>query len=73
MVKLVHNHVEDGKVAVRNIRRDALAQVRELGNERMVSEDDERRGGQQVEELTKRFTDEAERIGKDKEREVLEV
>src|SRR3712207_2397105 len=39
LVRLVHNHVEEGKVAVRNIRRDAMAQVRELLSERMISEE----------------------------------
>ncbi len=73
MVKLVHGNVEDAKVAIRHIRRDAIGQVRELADERMISEDDERRGGQQVEDLTKRFVEEADRIGKSKETEVMEV
>lgn len=73
MVRLVHGSVEDAKVAIRNIRRDALSQVRELADERMISEDDERRGGQQVEDLTKRLVDDADKIGKAKETEVLEV
>ncbi len=73
LVKLVHNHVEEGKVAVRNIRRDAMAQVRELMTEKMISEDDERRGEHQLDDLTKRFTDEADKIGKAKEHEVMEV
>ena len=73
MVKLVHGHVEEGKVAVRNIRRDAMAGVRELMHEGMISEDDERRAEHQVEALTKRFVEEADKIGKAKEHEVLEV
>ena len=73
LVRLVHNHVEEGKVAVRNIRRDAIGNVRDLFDERMISEDDERRGHQQVEDLAKRFVDEADKIGKAKEQEVLEV
>ncbi len=73
LVRLVHNHVEEGKVAVRNIRRDAIGNVRDLLDERMISEDDERRGHQQVEDLAKRFVDEADKIGKAKEHEVLEV
>lgn len=73
LVKVVHNHVEEAKVAVRNIRRDAMAQVRELMAEKMISEDDERRGEHQLDELTKRFTDEADKIGKTKEHEVMEV
>jgi len=73
MVKLVHNHVEESKVAVRNIRRDAMGHARDLLNEKLVSEDDLRRAEQQVEDVTKRFVEEADKIGKAKEREVLEV
>jgi ribosome recycling factor len=42
-------------------------------NEKMIGEDDERRAEQQVDELTKRFVNDAERVGKSKEQEVLEV
>ncbi len=73
LVKLVHKNVEEGKIAVRNIRRDAMSQVRELMTEKMISDDDERRAEQQVDDLTKRFVEEADRIGKAKEHEVLEV
>ena len=73
LVRLVHNHVEEGKVAVRNIRRDAMSSVRELLHEGMLSEDDERRAEQQVDVLTKRFVEETDKIGKAKEHEVLEV
>ncbi len=73
LVKLVHNHAEEAKVAVRNIRRDATAQVRDLMNEKVISENDERRGEHQVDDLTKRFVDEADRISKAKEHEVMDV
>jgi ribosome recycling factor len=73
LVRIVHQQVEEAKVAVRNIRRDAITQVRELMNEKLVSEDDERRGEHQLDELTKRFVDEADKIGKAKEHEVMEV
>jgi ribosome recycling factor len=73
MVKLVHGHVEEGKVALRNIRRDAMAHVKELMNEKLIGEDDERRAEQQVDDLTKRYVSEADRVGKGKEQEVLEV
>lgn len=69
MVKIVHSTTEDSKVAVRNIRRDALHQTKDQG----VSEDEERRATQEMDTLTKRFVEEAERIGKAKEQEVLEV
>jgi ribosome recycling factor len=73
LVKLVHGHVEEGKVALRNIRRDAVTHVKELLAEKLIGEDDERRAEQQVDELTKRHVSDAERVGKAKEQEVLEV
>jgi ribosome recycling factor len=73
LVKLVHGHVEEGKVALRNIRRDAVVHVKELHAEKLIGEDDERRAEHQVDEMTKRFVSDAERVGKAKEQEVLEV
>jgi ribosome recycling factor len=73
LVKLVHGHVEEGKVALRNIRRDAMTHVKELMNEKMIGEDDERRAEQQVDELTRRFVSRADDVGKSKEQEVMEV
>jgi ribosome recycling factor len=73
LVKLVQGQVEDCKVAIRNIRRDAMSDVKELMNEKEIGEDDERRAEHQVDDLTKRFVAEAESVGKSKEQEVLEV
>jgi ribosome recycling factor len=73
LVKLVHGHVEEGKIALRNIRRDAMTHVKQLLAEKLIGEDDERRAEQQVDELTKRYVSDAERVGKTKEQEVLEV
>lgn len=73
MVKLVSGHVEDAKVSVRNVRRDAMQSLKALVSKKEISEDDERRAQTELETLTKKFTDEADRIGKAKEQEVLEV
>ena len=73
LVKQMHGMVEDAKVAVRNIRRDAVQHTHKLAIDKQISEDDERRGNQQLDELSKRFTDEADKIGKAKEQELLEV
>lgn len=73
LVKQVHAQVEDAKVAIRNVRRDSISDVRDLMNEKMISEDDERRAAQRLDELTKKFVDEADKVGKTKEQEVLEV
>lgn len=73
MVKIVHGKVEEAKVAVRNIRRDAMSQAREFREEKLISEDDERRAETRIQELTNKFIAQAEQIGKDKERDVMQV
>lgn len=73
LVKVVRQKVEENRVAIRNIRRDSLAQIKEMLHEKMIGEDDERRAEHQMQELTNRFINEADKIGKQKEDEVLEV
>ena len=74
LVKLVHTHVEEAKVAVRNIRRDGTHTLRELDLRGRSLRGRRAPGAStRLDELTKRFTDEADKIGKAKEHEVLEV
>lgn len=73
MVKVVRSRIEDTRVAIRNVRRDAISQVKELAQEKMISEDDERRGEQDIQDLTDKYIAQAEKIGKEKEDDVLEV
>ena len=73
MVKIVHTKVEDAKVAVRNIRRDAIGQAKEVKQEKLIGEDDERRAEQQIQDLTNKFIGQADQIGKAKEQEVMQV
>jgi ribosome recycling factor len=73
MVKVVRSRVEDCRVAIRNIRRDSISQVKELAQEKMISEDDERRGEHDIQDITNKFVAQAETIGKEKEEDVLEV
>jgi ribosome recycling factor len=73
LVKVVHSTVEDSKVAVRNVRRDALSSAKDLVKAKEIGEDEERTAQQEIENLAKKYVDEADRIGKAKEQEVLEV
>ena len=73
LVKVVHGQTEEAKVAVRNVRRDANTHIHKMLTEKSISEDEERRATHQLDEIAKRFTDEADRIGKAKEHEVMEV
>jgi ribosome recycling factor len=73
MVKMVKHKVEEGRVAIRNIRRDALHNLKELENEKMISEDEHKRASEKLDNLVHKLTREAEHIGDAKEAEVLEV
>lgn len=73
MVKQVNSFVEDAKVSVRNIRRDAMQSIKTLTSDKEISEDEEKRANDQLETLTKKYVDRSDEIGKDKEAEVLEV
>jgi ribosome recycling factor len=73
MIKLVSKRIEEGRVAVRNIRRDALEHVKKLVTAKEASEDDQKKAQDQVQKQTDRYVSEIEKRGKDKEAELLEV
>jgi ribosome recycling factor len=73
LVKVVHGVAEDGKVAVRNIRRDVMHDLRELKKEGEVGEDDERRAEAELQKRTDEATGEIDGLLKAKEEEILEV
>ncbi|MEM8529355.1 MAG: ribosome recycling factor [Chloroflexota bacterium] len=73
LTKQVRARVEESKVALRNIRRDALDEVRQLETDKQISEDDHRRAQDRVQDVTNRYTREMDQIGETKEAEVMEV
>lgn len=73
LTRLVRARVEESKVALRNLRREALDDMRQLEHEKLISEDDQRRGQQLLQELTDRYTRDVDHIGSAKEAEVMEV
>ncbi len=73
LVKLVHRLAEDGRVAVRNIRRDCMKDLKELREEGMVGEDAERRAEEQLQKLTDQHVHEIDELLKHKEQEIMEV
>lgn len=72
LAKLVRQEAEQGRVAVRNVRRDALNDLREALKEKLINEDQERQSHQQVQDLTDRFVAEIERMSEDKQKEVMD-
>jgi ribosome recycling factor len=73
LVKVVHNVAEESRVAVRNIRRDVMHDLRELKKEGDVGEDDERRAEAELQKRTDGAIGEIEALLKAKEEEILEV
>jgi ribosome recycling factor len=73
LVKLVHRLAEDGKVAVRNVRRDCMKDLKELVHEGEVGEDAERRAEEQLQKLTDEHVRRIDDVLKKKEAEILEV
>jgi ribosome recycling factor len=73
LVKLVHKRIEDGHVAVRNVRRDGIEHVRKLVHDKEASEDDQRKAQDQLQKLTDRYIAVINDRGKEKEAELSEV
>lgn len=73
MGKVVRHEGENAKVAIRNIRRDALQHAKELLKEKEISEDDERRAQDSIQALTDKHIAVVDQVVEEKEREVLEV
>ncbi|OGO01284.1 MAG: ribosome recycling factor [Chloroflexi bacterium RBG_13_52_14] len=72
LVKMVRKKVEDGKVAVRNVRRDALEGLRKLKDDKEMTEDEQKRALGRLQQLTDKFVEEIDRIAKAKESELME-
>jgi ribosome recycling factor len=73
LVKLVHNRVEEARVAARNVRRDTIKDLREFEQEKLISEDERKKGEDETQKLTDRLIEEINAVGERKEKEILEV
>jgi ribosome recycling factor len=73
MGKVVRHEGENAKVAIRNIRRDALHQVKELLKEKEITEDDDRRAQDEIQQLTDKHIETVDKVVEEKEQELLEV
>ncbi|MEM7335163.1 MAG: ribosome recycling factor [Chloroflexota bacterium] len=73
LTKLVGKRIEEGKVAVRNVRRDVLNDLRDLQKESEITEDDLKKGQDDLQGLTDKFVKQIDDIGKDKNAEIMEV
>jgi len=73
LVKVVGKRVEEGKVAIRNIRRDAIEDLREIESEKIISEDELYQAKDDVQEITDKSVARMDEIGRDKEQEIMEI
>lgn len=73
LVKVVNARAEEARVAVRNVRRDTQNDMRDFEKEKLVSEDELKRGEDDLQKLTDRFVEEINKHGLEKEKEIMEV
>ncbi len=73
MVKTVHKKLDEHKVAIRNVRRDAHDKLRDREKKKEISEDELKRSTERLQKLTDRFIEEMDKVGRSKEQEILEV
>jgi ribosome recycling factor len=73
LVKLLHKRMEEARVAIRNIRRSANDDLKDFEKEKLISEDDLKRGEADVQKLTDQFIAQIDEAGKTKEQDILSV
>jgi ribosome recycling factor len=73
LIKVVRHEGEQAKVAIRNIRRDANSELKEMVKEKMISEDDERRGEDEIQKLTDRHVKEVDKLLEEKEKDLMAI
>lgn len=73
LVKKLHHVAEDHRVAIRNIRRDSNENVKKLLKDKLISEDDDRRGLDEIQKLTDTYMQKLDVAAKNKEKEILEI
>jgi ribosome recycling factor len=73
LIKQVHKRAEEGRVAIRNIRRDLHEHLRQMQKNKQISEDELKRYEQQMEKLTHKYIEEVDKLQKAKDEELMEV
>lgn len=72
-VKVIHKMAEDNKVAIRNIRRDAITEVKKLEKDKKLSEDDSAYWQDEVQKLTDKFIEKIDQIFAEKEKDIMHI
>lgn len=73
LIKVVRAEGEQGRVAIRNVRRDANTHLKDLVKDKSISEDDERRAGEAIQKLTDKFIADVDAVLAEKEKDLMEI
>jgi len=73
MIRVVRQEAEGGRIAIRNVRRDVLNDLKDLQKEKMISEDDERRAQEEIQGITDQYIARVEEILAEKEKDLMEI
>lgn len=73
LVKFLNRRMEDTRVAIRNIRRSANSDLQDFEKEKLISEDDRKRGEVEVQKLTDKYVEQIGELGAEKETDIMEV
>jgi len=73
LVKIAHRHAEEGRVAIRNVRREAKEMIEKLEEDGDISEDDAKRGLDELQKLTDKYIADVEALLAGKDKEIMEV
>jgi ribosome recycling factor len=72
LARLVKQEAEQGRVAIRNIRRDVLSDIKELLKEKEITEDDDRKAHQEIQQLTDKYIEQIDHLSEEKQKEIME-
>lgn len=73
MIRVVRNEAEGGRIAIRNVRRDAISDIKDLMKEKMIGEDEERRAEDEVQVITDKYVAQIDQVLAEKEAELMEI
>jgi ribosome recycling factor len=73
LIKVVHRHAEERRIAIRNLRHEAMNELKTMEKDRKISQDDHKRAQDQLQKLTDAFILEVDKFSRSKEQELLQV
>ncbi|MBQ8973061.1 MAG: ribosome recycling factor [Clostridia bacterium] len=73
LCKKVRKQVEEGKVAIRSIRRDAMEAIKKMKKDSVITEDDQKKAEEELQKVTDNHIKEMDKVGSDKEKEIMSI